>query len=137
MAIVNECIPYYEPGGRLTCHVEADVTGKRFVAVTDPKQAASAGLTTSVTGGNIVVSPCGAGARGLGVAVYDKAAGGKVPVIAAPGTIVPVLAGAAITGGNEVEVAAGGKVIPLNTGKAVGMAVGDASNNTDALIKLY
>lgn len=134
---VNECTPYYEPGGRITAHVEVSVVGKRMVAISDPKQAASAGLTTSLAGGNIVVSPCAAGAKALGVAAYDAAAGKKVPVIMTPGTVVPVTGGGNITAGQEVEVGASGKVIALNTGKAVGMALDNGVLDADVPIKLY
>ena len=53
----NECIPYYEPGERITGHCETAVTGKRFVAVSDNIQSGP-GLNTGTAGGNIVISHC-------------------------------------------------------------------------------
>ena len=118
----NEAIAYFDPGDDLSAHVEASVTGRRFVAVSDPKQVGSAALANDTLGGNIVVSPAGAGVRPLGVAAYDASAGYKVPVIRGH-KVVPVEAGAAITAGAEVESDATGRAITLATGKSCGIAL--------------
>jgi hypothetical protein len=132
----NECIPLYEPGSRVTAHCEAAVIGKRFVDISDPMQSGP-GLSATSEGGNIVVSPCAAAAKALGVAAYDQAIGGKVGVLMS-GMIVPVTCSAAITAGAEVEVATGGKAVTLSTGKAVGKAVSTtAGADVDVFVKLY
>lgn len=114
MSPVNESIAVYDPGDDLTCHCEAAVTGRRFVAVSDPKQAGSEGLAANTLGGNVVVSPCGAGGRALGVASYDAAIGAKVPVMRGHKVVV-VEAGAAAVAGNPVMSDATGRAIPWVT----------------------
>lgn len=133
----NECIPYYEPGGRITAHAAASLTGKRFVRVSATKQAGSAGVSDSVLGGNVVVNTPSAGGRVLGVTSHDIASGKKGTIISTPGTVVPVTCAADITAFAEVEVDTAGRVIPKNTGVAVGVALADAANGADAMIKLY
>jgi hypothetical protein len=111
----NEAIAYFDPGADLTCHCEAGVIGRRFVAVSDPKQVASAALANDTLGGNIVISLCGAGGRALGVATYDALANEKVPV--ARGTkVMPVEAGAALTAGDRVQSDATGRAITYAAG---------------------
>lgn len=134
----NECIPYYEPGDRITGHCEAAVTGKTLVDISDPAQPGGpgGGLANTTEGGNIVVSPATAGGLTIGAASHDQAAGKKVTVIQ-PGAVVPVTAGATVTAGQEVEVGTGGKVIPQDTGRAIGRAYGSAANNADCPVKIY
>lgn len=119
---VNEAIAYYDAGEDITCHCEAAVTGKRFVAISDPMQAGFAGLASTSAGGNPVVSPAGAGVKAFGVATYDAAIGAKVPVMRGH-KVVPVTSGAAITAGAEVESDATGRAITLAAGKALGIAL--------------
>ena len=122
MSPVNEAIAFYDPGDDLSCHCEAAVTGKRFVAVSDPKQAGSLGLANDTLGGNIVVSPAGAGAAALGVATYDAALGAKVPVMRGH-KVVPVEAGAAMTAGDRVQSDASGRAITLAAGVPLGIVL--------------
>lgn len=118
----NEAIAYFDPGDDLSAHVEASVTGRRFVAISDPKQVASAALANDTLGGNIVVSPAGAGGAAIGVAAYDATAGQKVPIMRGH-KVVPVEAGAAITAGARVESDATGRAITFGTGVPLGIAL--------------
>jgi len=126
MAIVNECIPHYEPGKRITGHAASAVTGKRFVKVAGAR----------LPGQNIQIAPCGAGEPACGVASMDGAEDAKVTFYGSTFT-VPVKAGASITAGQEVESDSTGQAIPLDTGKALGLAMNDADSGADAEIKLY
>lgn len=132
----NECMPYYEPGTRITGHASAGITGKTFVAPSGNIQSGPLLASTS-EGGNIVVATCTAGARALGVAGYDVASGEKCPLLTGPGMVVPVTAGGTIAAGAEVEVGSGGKAITLASGKAVGLCLTGATNNNDAMVRLY
>lgn len=125
MAVVNECIPYYEGGCRLTGNPDSAVTGKTFVQVAGPRS----------DGENILVETCAAEGRSLGVASMDAAEGEKVTIITEG--VVPVTAGANITAGQEIESDAAGKAVPLATGLALGLAIDDASSGADSQIKLY
>lgn len=118
--------PKWTPGESVTCHVEADVIGGRFVDISGPR-----------VEGNIQVSPAGAAGNAFGVAARDKVAGVKVMVYCAPGQIVPVRAGEAIAAGEEIEVGAAGVAMVLAAGVAVARAVDDAANGADCLVKLY
>lgn len=126
--MANEAIPLFRPGSDVTCLTTAAVTGKTFVDVS---------ATVDSTTGLIKVATASAGARALGVATYDAASGARVPVIAGPGTIVYVTAGAAVTAGAEVEVGTSGKAITLASGKAVGKSLSTGANNADMLVRLY
>lgn len=131
----NLCMPFYEPGQRVTCHAGAAVTGKRFVIITATRQSGPA-VSDATNGGNYVVGPATAGVRAFGVAEHDAALNKKVNVITT-GAIVPVTAGGAIAAGAEVEVDAQGRAITLASGKAVGMACTTGVANADVEVKLY
>lgn len=122
----NEAIPYFEDGDRLTGHCTATVRGKRFVVVSGNLQ----------TDNNIAVAEAGAGAAAFGVAGYDGATGAKIPVITG-NQVVPVLAGAALTAGQQVQSDAAGRAIPLATGVSLGKVLTAQSTvDADAMIKL-
>lgn len=106
----NQAIAYYDPGTDITALVESAVTGMRFVKISDPKKVASQALSTTADGGNIVVSPCGAGEKAFGVASYDSPAADWVPVMRGH-KVVPVTAGAAMTAGDQVMSDATGRAI--------------------------
>lgn len=127
--MANDLIPYYEPGSRITATAELAVTGKRFVAISDPKEVASAALADDAGGGNVVVSPAGSGVRGFGVACMDAAQGAKVTIIATPGAVVPVTAGDAIVAGDELQITTGGKVIPIGASAHASLDTGVVGNN--------
>lgn len=139
MSPVNEAIPYYEPGKRITAHAAAAVLGKRFVAIVATRRPGGpAGISDAADGdGNIVVNAPAAGGRVFGVTSHDAAIDTKVTILRGSGFVVPVLAAAPIAFFQEVEVDAQGRVIPLAAGVAVGFAVADAANGTDAQIALY
>ncbi len=124
--MANECVPYFRPAANITGHATANVTGKRFVAVSNNLQ----------TDGSISVAHAAAGAKAFGVVAYDAASGEKVGVLRA-GHIAPVTAGGTIAAGAEVEVGSNGQAITLASGKAVGYAVTGATNGNDARIALY
>jgi hypothetical protein len=129
--MANEAVPLFRPGADLTCLTTASVVGKTFVDIS---------ATRDATTGLLKVATAGAGVAALGVAAYDAthvSGGTRCRVIAGPGTIVHVTAGAAITAGAEVETNASGKVITLASGRAVGKALETGVNNTDTLIRLY
>jgi hypothetical protein len=132
----NECIPYYEPGTRITGHATATVVGKTIADVSGNFQSGPL-LSATSEGGNIQVATCAAGVRGIGVFGYDGVSGDKIPLITGPGIVAPVTAGATITAGQEVEVGSAGKVIPLASGRPVGKALSGASANADCPIRLY
>ncbi len=129
--MANEAIPLFRPGADITCLTTATVTGKTFVNVS---------ATVDATTGLIKVAPAAAGVAALGVAAYDAthvSGGTRVAVIAGPGTILSVTAGAAVTAGAEVEVGTGGKAITLASGRAVGKSLETGVSDTDMLIRLY
>lgn len=127
---VNVCIPYKRPGQDLTGHPTAPVVGKRFVAISGNVQ----------SDGAYSVAPPAAGGRVLGVATHDAAIGKRVPIIANPGVILPVAAGAInLPAFGEVQVDAQGRVIALAGGVAVGYLVtaGPGVVGDDAQVRLY
>lgn len=150
--MVNECIPYFEPGTRLPASVLAGktVVGKRFVVVGGSTQSPLEGLNTAVDGGNIQIQPAAAkDPVVLGVASHDAAAGDKVTVLCAP-MVVPVLAGGNITAGERVGVGAEGKAVKaedpskaeIEEGKgtkvpAVGLAVNTVESGSDVGVQLF
>lgn len=133
----NPCVPLYKPGGEITGHATAAITGGRFVDIS-AAPASGPALNTATDGANLKVATCGAGARSFGVAGYDAAASGdKIPVHAQPGSIVPVTAGGTVTAGQEVESDATGRAITLATGKACGKAVTSATVGNPVYVRLY
>lgn len=150
MAIVNECIPFYDDGEIITGQATAAVTGKRFLKISGDRTSGP-GLATTAEGGNYRVAPADAGGRVFGVASYDVASGAKVPVITGPGTVVPVTADGAISAGDPVSVGAAGKAktatAQSQSGSSpyavtpgtivVGLCLSGAADGADAEIKLH
>lgn len=134
----NQCIPYHEGGPAVTAKVTADVIGKRLVKISANRDA-SVLLNTASTGGNIKVAHATAALNTLfGVAAYDAPNGTLVKVwLKGAGLILPITATGAITAGTEVEAAANGTVSTKTSGVAIGLAVADAADATDAQILLY
>jgi predicted RecA/RadA family phage recombinase len=124
--VANECLPYYEPGRRVTCQATATVTGKRFVNVSANRQ----------TDGSISVAHATAAGSVFGVSAYDAATGEKVGVLRGSGFVVPVTAGGTIAAGARVEVGTNGQAVTLAAGIAVGICVTGATNGNDAQIAL-
>lgn len=153
MSVVNECVPYYEPGDDLPCSVLAgkSVVGKRFVVVAADIQGGPLnGLSTDVEGHNIQIEPAPAASISpLGVAVFNAAEKKKVTVKSAP-NLLPVTAGEAINFGELVGVGAEGKAVKavkaseaeVKEGKyswkvpPVGLCVGTTENGKDCPVKL-
>lgn len=143
--MANECIPYFEPADRVTCHATAALTGKRFCDISGDVQAGGGlkGLAGDPLAAGVAsliqVGAPTAAVRAFGVAYRDTASGGEVEVIRGKGWIVPVTASnATITAGVEVEIAdTTGRVKTLATGVAVGKAVSSCAANGDVLVALY
>lgn len=134
--MANDVIPFYEPATAITAQVGSAVTGKRFVAVSADRQAGPA-LNSSSTGGNIVIAPCGAGVKAMGVAARDALTGDKVKVYV-QNVVVPVTCGAvALTAGVEVQSDATGQAIVLAGGRACGRVIANCAIGADAQIMLY
>lgn len=137
----NECIPYYEPGSNITAKAEAAVTGKRFVAISDPMENDPETLDAtyvSPQGGNVVVSHAAAASpKVLGVASWDAGIGSRLVVITAPRAL-PVTADGAITAGDLVEVGTAGKAKTLGAGNpAVGIALDTVADTEDCPVWLF
>ena len=124
--MANECIPFKEPGTRVTGHATTAVTGKRFVAI-------SANIQPD---GTLSVAPAGAGVRAAGVAAYDAAQGAKVGIIRGKGTVVPVLAAATLAAGADVGSDAQGRVIAAGSGVALGYLETASTSGQDARVCL-
>lgn len=110
----NECIEYSDPGNDLNGQATANVTGRRFLAVSGAKQVGSQALATDTFGGSILVAHAGNGVRPIGVAGYDANSGFKVPIKRGQ-KVIPVETGAAITAGALVMSDATGRAIPWVT----------------------
>lgn len=138
--MANDLIPFYEDGDDLPCVATAAVVGCKLVQITAARTSGP-GLSSTSEGSRYQVGhPNASGAPGaalavLGVASWDAGVG--APVTVKRGGVLPVLAGATITHGVEVEATAAGAVIPLASGKAVGMALNDAANGAIAEILMY
>jgi hypothetical protein len=104
----NVCVPYYEPGGRVTGRATgAAVIGKRFVAIAQKKDLGSRELDSAASGGNIrIIQAAADDAKCFGVAEYDAADGFTTTV-------------------------------PLGTDTVRGMSLSDSVVDGDAIIALY
>jgi hypothetical protein len=120
-------ISVYAPGADITGEASADVTAKRFLAISGNRAA----------GGNIAVAPATAAGRICGVAVADALTGGLVTIARGNSRVVKVTAGGTIAAFAEVEVGTAGRAIAKASGIAVGYALTGATNNNDAEISLY
>lgn len=126
----NPLIPLFEPGSRVTAAITAPVNSGTFVRPSASFQGGPPlSLNSALTGGNLMqVATCGAGQRAFGVAVTDGAlATDVIPVICGHDTVIPMIAGAAIAIGVELESDATGRAVTLAAGRANGMAVSTAS----------
>lgn len=141
--MAGDCIPVYEAAytQKLTVHFGATVYGRRFCAPLSGFQSSPLALDAAATGGNLTCPglPSAGGPVG-GVVMYDSATGGgKGGVIRGAGTTLPVISGAAVDAGDEVEVDNAGKVIPFDTaGVKVGRALTTvAGPDLEVVIELY
>jgi hypothetical protein len=134
----NECIPYKEPGSKITCKATAPVVGKRFVKVTGNRTGGGGGGLSADLVNVYQASNCTtAGEVAIGVSAYDAANGALFKVHTEPGIIVPVTAGAALTAGTEVQTDATGQAVPFTTGIKLGYVMNGAASGADAEIRLY
>lgn len=133
----NDCIPFYEPGKRVTAIVtSAPVVGKTLVKIGASRQHPVALQTDASTGNIINVLTCTAGLWAFGVAAFDAAVGQLVTILRGSGYIVPVTALGAISAAAAVDAATGGKVATHSSGVIIGYAVADAADGEDAQIAL-
>jgi len=125
----NPCIPLFEPGERPTGAATAAIGGGKFLKVSADMQASPIlNVTNPLVGGNVMqVAQTVAGDRAIGVATWDAAAAGDIVGIIGPNLVVPMVAGAAVTFGQEVQSDAAGLPIPLAAGKSNGIALNSAS----------
>lgn len=128
----NAIIPLHEKGDRITCAAGAAIGAGRFVKISANMQQVSPLLdlstpTSPLTGGNLpVVAQCVAGDKAFGVAEWDASGAGEVLGVFCGHFIVPMVAGAAVAAGVEVQADANGAAITLAAGKANGIAVNTA-----------
>ncbi|MHA7661849.1 capsid cement protein [Mycolicibacterium sp. HS_4_1] len=115
----------YAPGADVTAEATADITARRFVAISGNRTA----------GGNLSVAHATAAGRVFGVSGSDAATGDLVTV--ARDGVLKVIAGGNIAAFAEVEVGTAGRAITKASGVAVGYAVTGAANNGIAEISLY
>lgn len=138
----NAIVPLYRRGIDLTGRATGAIGSGKFVRFSGafeggPLLDISTPLSPLTGGNNFRVALCGAGAKASGVAAFDAAADGDKILCYGPGEIVPMTAGAAITGGDEVESNASGNPIPLASGRPNGQAVATAGNGTVVYVRLY
>jgi hypothetical protein len=131
--MANECIPFSEPGDRVSHQASGAVTGKRFgVIPTTP-------ITGGITGFNLplIAQATSAGVAIEGVIVKDAASGAEVDVISSQSSlIIPVTAGANITVGDPLKTDAQGRAIPqAGTGVIVAWAKDSALSGADVPIR--
>lgn len=137
--MANDCIPFYTPAFDLPVQVTAAVLGKRFMKISAARTSGP-GLATTADGGNYKVATCGAGQIGIGVSKYDQSViGGKCGLHRIG--IVPVVAGANLTAGQDVMSDAAGAAVPWTSAaseanKRLGTAVNDCLSGADAEIAL-
>lgn len=132
----NAVVPLYKPGDDITGKCTGVVTGKKFIKISAAHP--GRGLQSTAAGNTIgIIQATVAGARNFGVAGWDGVLGDFVTVHRS-GAVVPVVSGAAVTAGVEVECSADGRVIALNTGRAVGIAMSTVgAADLDVFVSLY
>lgn len=133
---VNDCTAFYRPGQDITCQASAALTGCQLVQIsgnrtggpllsTDLKNVYQVGLTVQ-------------GGRAFGVAGYDVANGGLVPVKREG--ILPVKTGGVIAAAAEVEATAAGLIITASataTRRIVGQVLTGAASGGLAEFELF
>lgn len=124
----NEVIPLYRPGNDITCKATAAVAGGTFVE-----------LSGALTGALPQVKTAAAGVRAFGVAARDSVSSdaNRVPVIRGSKIVIPVIAGANLAFGDEVEVGANGRAVKKASGVAVGRALAAGTSGAPVFIELF
>jgi hypothetical protein len=135
----NAILPLFQDADEITCAVASgqSVTGGRFVSPSGGFQSSPLlnATTPATDGGNIQIAQTGAAARALGVASMDAGSTEKVMVYTGR-FVIPMIAGANITAGQEVESDAAGKPIPLASGRPNGIAVSTATSGNTVYIRV-
>lgn len=133
--MVNDAIPFYEDGDELTCVVVGTaVQGQHFVMIV----ADLASDTVSDTG-LISIGPATAGAKVLGVAMWDAAVGQKVTVHTIDGHhIMPVVnSTTALVANDSVKSGAAGIAVKSTSGDvSCGIALTSCVASGTAMIAL-
>jgi len=88
-----------------------------------------------VVSGDMTVSKAGAGVKADGVVVVAPEMGLVTILINKP--VLELVAGSAVTAGQEVEIDATGKVAPKSTGEAVGKVFKGATAGNKAYVAFY
>lgn len=139
----NPVIPLFEDGDRPSAAAVSAITNARFVRWATGFQAGplldTSTPTAPLTGGNLPqVQQCVAGERCCGVAGWDAPnAGDVLPVIAGSKFVVPMVAGASITAGDEVQSDAAGKPITVASGRPNGNALNSATSGQTVWVQLH
>lgn len=127
-----ECIPYYEPGDRITVEARAPLTAKRIVKL-------DAG-GAKVNGRVLPAVHAGAPADILiGVVGFDQPTVGMTTVVYSIGVgyYVPLTSGGAIAVGDYVTVGAGGKIVTGTRADGIGRAFTQATAaDQDVFVRL-
>lgn len=122
---MGNTIARYEPPStqHLTVHFGANVFGQRFCGPLTTYQDDPLALASDGLGGNLQCAglPAAGGEVG-GIVKYDVVSGKKGGVMKGAGIMVPLISGAAVASGAELQTDAAGKVITLTTGRPVGKA---------------
>lgn len=137
----NAILPLYRPADELTARTVAAIGSGKFVK---PSAAFEGGPlldistpTAPFTGGNnFRVAACVAGDKSIGVTAWDTAADGDKVTVYCGGQVVPMIAGANITGGVEVQSDAAGLPITLAAGRSNGICLSTVLSGAVAWIKL-
>jgi hypothetical protein len=127
--VVNDAIPLKEDGDEITCVPTVAVQGKHFVVLTGGRNA----------DGLYQIGPAGAGAKVLGVALWDAAVGQRVTVhTIESGHIMPVVAGAAALNPNDsvTSDANGAAVVAAGGARAQGVVMTGVAAGADAEVML-
>ena len=134
----NPVIPLFEPGERPTGAATAAIVAGKFIKIGADMQAQPLlNVSAPLTGGNLMqVAQCVAGDRAIGVSGWDAPGVGDVLPIIGPNLIVPMVAGAAIAFGVEVQSDAAGNPITLAAGKSNGIALNAAANGATVWVWL-
>lgn len=120
----NEARPFFKPGHDITGYLTDTLGGKRLVATTTGSRGSQPYIAYPKDGGPV-----------LGVLAYDGVKGDTIVVFS--GGVVPVIAGADVTAGTQVQAKADGTIVPLASGVPVGYVVAAATTGKSAAVKLY
>lgn len=120
----NQAVPFFKPGHDVTGYLTAPLSGKRLVATTTGSRGSQPYIAYPKDGGPV-----------FGVLAYDGVAGDTITVFV--GGVVPIIAGADVTAGTQVQAKADGTIVPLTDGVPVGYVVAAATTGKSAAVKLY